>query len=95
MKIIGKTDDGFIVDMTQDELANIAGGSCSFSNIESDYDGEIKERQVSTLKTETKIDVNRLYNRARCLTDEWASMKSSILSFKGQCTKFQNMVNDK
>lgn len=56
MKIIGQSNDGYVVKVSSVELANILG---LYSNWENEFRGEV----AKAIKYETEIPVSRIYQK--------------------------------
>ena len=95
MKVLGKVKNGYIVEISEIEVGELAGvdGTYYQFNVKS-LDGEIKKSNAESLSIGDLVDVSDIYGKSRCLLNTWDSIKSSLSSLKGNCTKFQNTIKD-
>lgn len=90
MKIIGKTSEGYIIDVSNSEAIKLAGERYSVNAVSKD--GQNKERSYDGLLSGDIIDVGELYNHAREVMSNWEDINKLISKLKSTSTSFQNSV---
>lgn len=83
MKIIGTTDNGYIIEINKTEAANMAGAYSSFSD-------ECKDWKIGSV-----ISIGRIYGDAKEAVDLMSGLKSSIEALNKQTTSMLKKVEIK
>jgi len=94
MKIVAKTDTGLMIDLSRDELSQMAGKASDYRDLTVSRNGCIENTNARHVVIGDEITVSKIYEKARCIVDDWDVLSKSISSLKQNATKFQNAVKE-
>lgn len=91
MKILGKTKKGFIVEVTNEEAANLVSQNSGYSSVPyTDTDGKKSACEVRELPIGATVEAGKLYQQAQAIVYSFGDMKKLLGRIKGAITTFEN-----
>ncbi len=95
MKIIGKANSGFLVEMSATEISHFAYGNSNYSELQvKSKHGTEEKKRAKDLEVGHEIDVSESYEKSREIFDSFDELKTKISSIKKSCTIFENSIKN-
>ena len=90
MKVIGKTDDGLIVTMTKDELAQMAGYKWA-NRLAPGIPGITAS---GVIEVGLELPVSEMYKTAQEYIDTWKTVKAAVTTIKNAAGRMATACED-